>query len=80
MDDKREISQAKKRMLRKIGDSSKVRSDEEFFKMCLLSYQMANPSDIQVMKLDYKVLLKQVRDIEKLPFFKWNTWLSQKVE
>ena len=58
MDDKREISQAKKRMLRKIGDSSKVRSDEEFFKMIVLSFQMANPTDKQIMKLDYKNLFE----------------------
>ena len=58
MGDKREIIQTKKRMLRKIGDSSKANSDEEFFKMTLLSYQMSNPLDKKVMELDYKVLFK----------------------
>ena len=67
-------------MLRKIGDSSKANSDQEFFKMSLLSYQMSNPFDKKVMELDYKVLFKQASTFEKLPFYKWNTWLSQKIE
>ena len=80
MEDKREIMQTKKRMLRKIGDSSKAKSDEEFFKMCLLSHQMTNPADKDVMRLDWKTLYKQVSTDEKLPFVEWNSWLSKKVE
>ena len=78
--DKREVIQTKKRMLRKIGDSSKANSDAEFFKMTLLSYQMSNPFDKKVMELDYKVLFKQASLFEKLPFHKWNAWISQKIE
>ena len=80
MNDKREVVQTKKRMLRKIGDSSKAKSDEEFFKMTLLSYQMGNPFDKKVMELDYKVLFQQANTFEKVPFYKWNAWLSQKIE
>jgi hypothetical protein len=80
MDDKREIVQTKKRMLRKIGDSSKANSDEEFFKMTLLSYQMGNPLDKKVMELDYRALFKQASTIQKLPFYKWNAWLNERIE
>ena len=54
--------------------------EEEFFRMCLLSFQINNKENMKVMKLDYRSLYKQVTDKHHLPFFKWNDWLKECVE
>ena len=70
----------KKNLIKKNYKEKPVENkEEEFFKMCLLSFQLKHKSK-KVMALDAKKLFKEVSELEKLPFFKWNDWLKKTIE
>lgn len=69
----------KKKMLRQSSGASRDK-EEEFFRMCLLSYQLANKRNQKILALDSRSLYEEAAKRRKLPFFKWNDWLRKKVE
>lgn len=76
----RDKFQAKKRMLLELKTIRTLNKEEEYFKMCLLSFQLQNLSNKKVMGLDAKELFVMASQKEKLPFFKWNGWLQKQIE
>ena len=54
--------------------------EEEYFRMCLLSYQMKYSNNQKIMTLDYKSLYRQVTKDKKMPFYMWNNWLKDCIE
>ena len=52
-------------------------SEEEFFRMCLLSHQLAHKHNQKILLLDARSLYQEVTKKRKLPFFKWNEWLRK---
>ena len=54
--------------------------EEEYFRMCLLSFQLVHKHNQQILALDSASLYDEVTKQRKLPFFKWNDWLRRKVE
>ena len=47
--------------------------------MCLLSYQLVNKQNQQILALDANHLFKDVTK-KKIPFFQWNNWLSKTID
>ena len=54
--------------------------EEEYFRMCLLSYQLIYKDNMKILTLDYRSLYKQVMQNNNLPFYKWNDWLKDVVD
>ena len=48
--------------------------------MCLLSFQLNYKHNQKIMTLDHKALYKQASIQKKMPFFKWNKWISDQVQ
>ena len=69
----------KKKMVRQSNEAVRD-SEEEFFRMCLLSYQLAHKGNQKILLLDSRSLYQEVTKKRKLPFFKWNDWLRKQVE
>jgi len=67
-------------MLLELKTIRTLNKEEEYFKMCLLSFQLQNLSNKKVMGLDAKELFVMASQKEKLPFFKWNGWLQKQIE
>lgn len=69
----------KKKLIRQSNEQARD-SEEEYFRMCLLSYQLSNKNNQKILLLDPRSLYKEVTKKHKLPFFKWNDWLRKKVD
>lgn len=68
----------KKVMLKKL--MSEVDTLFEFFSLCLISYKLNDTKNTKIIALDKTALYKQVTQVEKLPFNKWNKWLGDYIE
>lgn len=69
----------KKKMLRQSSGAVKDK-EEEFFRMCLLSFQLTNKHNQKILALDAQSLYQEAAKRRKLPFFKWNDWLRKQIE
>ena len=58
-----------KRKLDKKGVFKVTNKDEEYFRMCLLAYQIQYKHNLKLLSLDYRALYKQAVEIHKLQFF-----------
>jgi hypothetical protein len=68
-----------KRQVMRLKGGVSENKEEEFFRMCLLSFQIKHKDNLKILKLDYKSLYSQVI-LKKLPFFMWNEWLRVCIE
>ena len=76
---KDEILQLKKNMIKGKVPPPPVDKEEEYFKMSLISYQMIHKVDNRVICLDFRTLYNRAKS-EKIPFFKYNSWLARTIE
>jgi hypothetical protein len=56
----------------------KTKEEEAYFKTTLSYHQLMNKKVLKVQGLDAAQLLNQARN-ERIPFFKWNEWLTKYV-
>ena len=70
--------QMKKKMIR--AGKAIENKEEEYFRMCLLSYQYVYKNNMKILTLDYRSLYKQVTEKYNYPFYKWNDWIKETVE
>lgn len=68
----------KRAMLKKL--MTEVDTLFEFFSLCLVSYKLNDTRNTKIISLDKRELYKQVTQVEKLPFNKWNKWLGDYIE
>ena len=52
--------------------------EEEFFKMCLITFQMQHQRNLEIMKLDYRTLYLEAID-KKLPFSGFIDFIDQQI-
>ena len=74
-----EEQQIKKNLIKK-GAFKAENKEEEYFRMCLLSFQLNYKHNQKIMTLDHKALYKTASIQKKMPFFKWNKWISDQVQ
>ena len=76
---KEDVISLKKNMIKGKVPPPPIDKEEEYFKMTLISYQMVNKVDNRVITLDFKTLYNKAKR-ENVPFFKYNSWLTRRIE
>ena len=77
--DESQIYTCKRKLLKK-GAFTVENKEEEYFRMCLLTYQLNYKSNQKVLTLNYKALYKEAAIKNKLPLNKWNEWLKKQID
>ena len=67
----------KKYKIRKFLDGKQTKKDEEFFRMCILSYQMMNQKNKRMTALDPEILFNNAKK-EGVQFYQYNEWVTKK--
>ena len=67
----------KKYKIRKFLDGKQTKKDEEFFRMCVLSYQMMNQKNKRMTALDPEILYNNAQK-EGVQFYQYNEWVTKK--
>ena len=69
--------QKKKYKIRKFLDGKQTKKEEEYFRMCILSYQMMNQNNKRMTALDPEILYNNAQS-ENVPFYQYNEWVTKK--